>query len=120
MLVTAIDLGVDQARSLEQKKNYESLIQSLQLKTQIEPMLTVVTTNNKMDNVFNIKKTDPVWVFCFAVEQIDYFDLDSINSDINYIPCILDLSESSSIKQPLFITDGKDKNTMIKSYQLNN
>ncbi len=118
-LVTAVDIGADLDRSIEQKKNYESLVQTLQLRTQIEPIITVKTTNKKINGLFAfLSDHDPVWIFCFSVEQVDYFDSSIVDSDLNYIPCILGLGESKKVKTALFMTSGLDKNTVVKSYQL--
>jgi len=121
MLITAIDIGVDMNRSFEQKKNYESLIQTLQLRTQIEPMITVKMSNKKAGNPFQLlADRDPVWIIYFNVEQ-DYAyetDIESINKDLDYIPCIAGLSESRRVKIAYFKATGEDQNSLIKKYQL--
>lgn len=121
MLITAVDIGVDPDRSFEQKKNYESLIQTLQLRTQIEPMITVKMSNKKAGNPFQLlADRDPVWIIYFNVEQ-DYAyesDIDSINKDLDYIPCISGLNESRKVKISYFKATGIDQNSLIKKYQL--
>ena len=121
MLITAVDIGVDLDRTPEQKKNYESLVQTLQLRTQIEPMITVKMSNKKAGSPFQLlNDRDPIWTIYFNVEQ-DYAyenDLETINKDLDYIPCIAGLQESRRIKIPYFKATGPDQNSLIKKHQL--
>lgn len=121
MLITAVDIGVDLDRTPEQKKNYESLIQTLQLRTQIEPLITVKVTNKKADSPFaGLSDRDPVWIVYFDVEQ-DYTyesNIESIYSDIDYVPCIAGLSEARKAKSSYYKATGEDQNLVIKKHQL--
>lgn len=116
-VVTKVDLGLDQSRSRHQKKNYESLIQILQLRTQIESLVVVKKTKGRED-IFTCTNRSPTWLLVFNVEQGEFFEqsFHSIIQDLDYVPCITGLEEG--IDQPFFRTQGKDTNTIIKKCQL--
>lgn len=121
MLITSIDIGVDSKRSSEQKKNFESLIQTLQLRTQIEPIITVKTSNKKINNMFaDLTDRDPVWIIYFNVDQGHVYEheLESINADLDYIPCITGLEESRRNKNSYFKATSTDFNSRIIKHQL--
>lgn len=119
VLLTLIDIGLDQDRNANQKKNYESLIQTLQLRTQIEPIITV---KQKFDESmpFKLSNRDPVWSMIFRVETPEYYgtQLELVNSDLNYVPCILGLGESRKVKEPFFLTDPSFRNTFVIKQQI--
>ena len=102
VLLTLIDIGLDHDRNPNQKKNYESLVQTLQLRTQIEPIITIKQKFNDTMPFEGLSNRDPVWSLIFGVEYPEYYgtQLELVNSDLNYVPCILGIGESKKIKEP--------------------
>jgi hypothetical protein len=116
-VVTKIDVGLDQTRNRYQKKNFESLVQILQIRTQIESLIVVKKTRGQED-IFKSSPKSPTWLLIFNVEQGEYFEqaFDSIIQDIDYVPCITGLEEGG--QQPFFRTQGPEINTVLKKCQL--
>lgn len=115
--VTLMDItvtNVTRGESIQrnQQRNWESLIQALSLKTQIE----VVVGPEKVEN-FQITSIfenfyDPiqtVWAFGFYSEKNIYTE-DILISDCNNIPMITGLEETARFMLPITHTRGSLKN----------
>ena len=115
--VTLMDItvtNVTRGESIQrnQQRNWESLIQALSLKTQIE----VVVDPEKVEN-FQITSIfenfyDPiqtVWAFGFYSEKNIYTE-DILISDCNNIPMITGLEETARFILPITHTRGSLKN----------
>lgn len=104
-------------RSRNQQRNFETIIQIIGLRAQ--PLFLQPPTSAELDlNTlrFGIKHrgTHRVWTFRFAVEHNQVFDgeypLQSLHSDINQVPCILNLRETANIEDSVYITAGNNAN----------
>lgn len=109
---TGITRGESDARN--QQRNWESLIQALSLKTQIE----IVIYPEKVEN-FNFTHSEifgsfyssiqTVWAFGFYSES-DIYTEDLLNTDCDEIPIITGLEETAKFLLPLTHTSGTLKN----------
>lgn len=114
---TGITRGESDARN--QQRNWESLVQALSLKTQIE----VIIYPEKVEN-FNFTHTSvfgsfytpiqTIWAFGFYSEA-DIYTEELLNSDCNEIPMILGLEETAKFILPLTHTSGLLKNLHFMS-----
>jgi len=114
-----IDDEISWSRSRNQQRNFETIIQTIGLKSQITHLQ--VPIDNLVDlqelGCFgkSFKGKRKVWTFTFAVEHIDVYKKDGeslllLPADVNLIPCILDLTETAKIKYPIFQSFGNNKN----------
>jgi hypothetical protein len=112
MDITATNVTRGESIQRNQQRNWESLIQALSLKTQIE----VVVGPEKVEN-FQITSIfenfyDPiqtVWAFGFYSEKNIYTE-DILISDCNNIPMITGLEETARFMLPITHTRGSLKN----------
>jgi hypothetical protein len=112
MDITVTNVTRGESIQRNQQRNWESLIQALSLKTQIE----VVVDPEKVEN-FQITSIfenfyDPfqtVWAFGFYSEKNIYTE-DILISDCNNIPMITGLEETARFMLPITHTRGSLKN----------
>jgi hypothetical protein len=112
MDITVTNVTRGESIQRNQQRNWESLIQALSLKTQIE----VVVGPEKVEN-FQITSIfenfyDPiqtVWAFGFYSEKNIYTE-DILISDCNNIPMITGLEETARFMLPITHTRGSLKN----------
>ena len=112
MDITVTNVTRGESIQRNQQRNWESLIQALSLKTQIE----VVVGPEKVEN-FQITSIfenfyDPiqtVWAFGFYSEKNIYTE-DILISDCNNIPMITGLEETARFMLPITYTRGTLKN----------
>jgi hypothetical protein len=108
-------------RELErnQQRNWETVLQLINLRTQTEIIETSDTVKNIKDlnQVFGINYTGlhKIWSFKFSVDYAEIYrdGADSyglLKSDFKLTPIILDLTETAEPEMPLFYTSGPWKN----------
>jgi hypothetical protein len=104
------------ARLLGQQSNFNSLLQALNIRSNIFYDQAPVADKGRLPEPFAGKGT--YWVFEFETERDDVYRLDKdqaglLKQDLDGIPIIDDLDNSVSFKLPVFKTTGKDVNTTI-------
>ena len=110
------------ALAKNQKQNFNTLVQSLQLRANItwdqHPMMTdIVTGNTKFGKVYEGKHK--LWTFIFYTDQNDvYADTDgqtgSVEKDLYLIPIISFCKETATFPQNAFLTQDDDtRNTFV-------
>ena len=110
------------SQAKDQKHNFNTLIQSLQLRANItwdqHPISnTVVTANTNFGKVYEGKHR--VWCFIFYTDQNDvYADTDgptgAIEKDLDLIPIISFCKETATFPQNAFLTqDNNTRNTFV-------
>lgn len=121
----------DQEFERDQHRNWETVLQTLGLRTQ--PMMLegpVVTESNLADGwEFGeyYQGRHKIWVWTFAVEHRDVFLIDNdslggLYQDFEQIPVITGLSETARFMLPIFYPHGAIKNIYFKrsAIDLNN
>lgn len=98
-----------------QEQNFNTVIQTLSLRTNItysDPEQIVIQGNLVG---FNTTETIRVWTFSFYTDRADVFKLDHdpvrlLKQDFEMVPFISGLSESMQQNYSVFVTDGLAKN----------
>lgn len=111
--ITATGVTRGESRERNQQRNWESLLQALSLKTQVE----IVVYPEKIENLNHItdifgsfySPTQTVWAFGFYSENNIYTE-ELLFKDCDQIPMILGLDETARFMLPLTHTDGFLKN----------
>jgi len=112
-------------RSRNQQRNFETIIQTIGLRSQLMFIGTPVTVEIDLADL-NFGKEfsglQKVWNFDFAVEHVDVFtrgdnQLILLEEDLNLVPCILRLTETVNIKNPIYQTLGSNKNIYVEILQ---
>lgn len=112
-------------RSRNQQRNFETLIQGISLRSQ--PLYSSPPKLEGLDTaIFNFGEeytgVQFVWTFKFKIEHPQAFkknddELGLLLDDLNYVPCILNLTETAEIKDPIFITLGPKTNIQFDILQ---
>jgi hypothetical protein len=111
---------------LDQQRNFNTLIQCLELRSIINYQLPPVSEkidikNLNFGSIFKGKHN--VWTFRFSPDRTGaYFNeeyglVGELINDINEVPIIKNLTETINIDKAIFnLTDSVNKNTLIKAY----
>lgn len=100
-------------KSRNQQRNFETIIQGISLRSQ--PIFEELPEVDE-------EASEKTWVFKFRIEHKDAFrrddeELGILLDDLNYVPCILKLTESAQIEEPIFITRGPKANIQFDILQ---
>jgi hypothetical protein len=112
--ITATGITRGESDGRNQQRNWESLVQALSLKTQIEIVIYPEKVENfdiSLSKVFgNFYGTiQTIWAFGFYSER-NVYNEDLLETDCDSIPIILGLEETARFMLPLIHTRGTLKN----------
>lgn len=109
----------DEKNELKQKQqsNFNALIQAIGLRANIMSDRDPVMTEGRLPEPFNGK--GKYWVYEFEPEREDPFLVKNdpvklLVEDLNGVPIIDLLNNSSEFKVPVFVTTGDDVNTVVE------
>lgn len=108
-LVDITNTGVVHATGIEkdyqQHSNYNTVIQTVSLTTNVEPTTVTIKHNNINGIGFGSKyrNTQKYWMAEFNIEQENSITLPILLQNFNYVPVITGLDETVKIDKPLFL-----------------
>lgn len=123
-IITLVDItktnpprGTTDPTKLGQQSNYNTLIQTIGLRANIDRSLDPKMETGRLPDPFTGKGA--YWTFIFEVEREQTFLKDNdptglLKEDLNGVPIVIGLSDTASFKLPVFQTDGKLINTHVE------
>lgn len=123
-IITLVDItktnpprGTTDPTTLGQQSNYNTLIQTIGLRANIDNSIDPIMTTGRLPEPFTGKGT--YWTFVFEVEREQTFlkDADPVGlliEDLNNVPVVTGLKDTVNFKLSIFQTDGKLVNTHIE------
>lgn len=121
-LTTVIDITETNARrhddklSRNQQANYLTMLQTVGLRVNAQPIKCVSTVGDVSDMGFGTAITGKqrYWTFVFDHEYIDAITYDTLANDFDLVPMITGLNETAHINNNVFRTkDAVDKNILF-------
>lgn len=108
--------GTTDPTTIGQQSNYNTLIQTIGLRANIERSIDPVMTTGRLPVPFTGKGTS--WTFIFETEHVNIFLKDDdpaglLIDDLNGVPVVALLKNTVSIDPAVFVTTGKNCNTHI-------
>lgn len=101
---------------LGQQSNFNSLIQAIGLRSNVEWEADPLQRNGRMPNL-DLKAVHWIWLFDAERDQIFYKSEDDpvglLLDDLNNVPVVTGLSEGADIFPAAFVTRGNNPNTWI-------
>ena len=112
MITTVVDITEtnarrgDDKRHVNQQANYHTLIQTIGLRVNINPISCEQQVSNidKFGFGSSIKGKQRYWEFMFEVDYEDALSLDMLVSDFDLVPIITGLDETAKITNNVFRT----------------
>ena len=126
LLTTVVDITETHAmrgsekKQVNQQANYNTMIQTIGLRVNIEPVscVTDISDVSKMGFGSAIKGKQRYWKFIFDNEYEDALTIDMLLSDFDLVPIITDLDETAHINNSVFRTNHPtDTNIVFKILQ---
>lgn len=101
---------------LGQQANFNSLIQAIGIRSNLEWQIDPVMQSGRLPDPFDGKAN--YWTWTFTVERDYVFEKDGdpvalLFDDLNGVPVIDGLNNTAMLKPPVFQTKGKDMNIWI-------
>ena len=122
-LITLVDItktnpprGTTDPTTLGQQSNYNTLIQTIGLRANIDYSIDPVIATGRLPNPFTGKGA--YWTFVFETEREGVFLKDAdpvglLTEDLNGVPIVGDLANTVTIEPAVFTTTGKNFNTRV-------
>lgn len=113
----------DKKLERNQQQNFDTVIQTLELRSNISyDRKPKVINNIASDLGFSSKSEQKIWHFEWETEQIDVYLKDEnfigqLIEDFQFVPFIANLTETSIIQKPIFITSGLGRNIVFNIKQ---
>ena len=109
----------DDKRLVNQQANYNTTIQTIGLRVNIQPLSCVshVGDVSKFGFGANIKSKQRYWEFTFDNEYEDSLTLDMLESDFDLVPIITGLEETATINNLFRTKHPNDTNIVFKIVQ---
>ena len=109
--------GSTDSLTLGQQSNYNTLIQTIGLRANIDSSIDPITTTGRLPSPFTGKGA--YWTFIFEVERDDIFAKDTdpiglLKDDLDSVPVVTGLKDTVNFKLPVFQTTGTLINTHIE------
>jgi hypothetical protein len=109
--------GTTDPTTLGQQSNYNTLIQTISLRANIDYSIDPKMETGRLPEPFTGKGT--YWTFIFEVEREQIFLKDAdpvglLKEDLNGVPVVTGLKDTVNFKLPVFHTDGKLINAYIE------
>jgi hypothetical protein len=123
-IITLVDItktnphrGSTDSLTLGQQSNYNTLIQTIGLRANIDNSIDPTITTGRLSEPFVGKGA--YWTFIFEVERDDIFAKDAdpiglLKDDLNNVPVVTGLKDTVNFKLPVFQTTGNLINTHIE------
>ena len=121
---TVVDVTETNARrgqadklSLDQQANYNTLLQTIGLRCNAEPISLTATIKDvsKLEFGDAIKGKQRVWTFEFNNPYEGALTVDMLNDDFDLIPIINNLNETANINNSIFCTQNpNDRNIVFR------
>ena len=123
-IITLVDItktnpprGTTDPTTLGQQSNYNTLIQTIGLRANIDHSVDPTMSNGRLPDPFTGNGT--YWTFIFEVEREQTFLKDSnpvglLIDDVNGVPVVTGLRDTVNFKFSVFQTDGKLINIYIE------
>lgn len=123
-IITLVDItktnphrGSTDPLTLGQQSNYNTLIQTIGLRANIDYSIDPKMVTGRLPEPFTGKGA--YWTFIFEVERDQTFLINDdpvglLKEDLNSVPIITGLQDTANFKLPVFQTDGKLVNTHIE------
>jgi hypothetical protein len=123
-IITLVDItktnphrGSTDSLTLGQQSNYNTLIQTIGLRANIDSSIDPITNTGRLPNPFTGKGA--YWTFVFEVERDDIFVKDTdpiglLKDDLDSVPVVIGLKDTVNFKLPIFQTTGNLINTHIE------
>tara|TARA_R110000851_G_scaffold333450_1_gene513371 strand:- start:4365 stop:4757 length:393 start_codon:yes stop_codon:yes gene_type:complete len=121
MITTVVDITQTGARRgdtillVNQQANYNTTIQTIGLRVNINPILCTEKIGNVSKFGFGsaIKGEQRYWEFTFESEYEEALTLDMLTSDFDLVPIIINLNETSSITNSVFRTNHPNDGNIV-------
>lgn len=119
---TVVDITETNARrgqadklSLDQQANYNTLIQTIGLRVNADPINLTESIKDVSELVFGdaIKGKQRVWTFEFDNPFEDALSPDLLNDDFDLVPVITNLNETANIHNSIFCTKNSNDRNII-------
>ena len=119
---TVVDITETRARrgqadklSLDQQANYNTLLQTIGLRCNAEPISLTATIKDVSKLAFGdaIKGKQRVWTFEFNNPYEGALTVDMLNDDFDLIPIINNLNETANINNSIFSTKNPNDRNII-------
>ena len=123
ILTTVVDITEtnarrgDDKRLINQQANYHTLVQTIGLRVNINPIScsSQVSNIDKFGFGSNIKGKQRYWEFAFEVEYEDALTLEMLILDFDLVPIITELDETAKINNNIFRSNHpNDTNIVFK------
>jgi len=119
---TVVDITETKARrgqadklSLDQQANYNTLIQTIGLRVNADPinLTESIKEVSKLEFGDAIKGKQRVWTFEFDNPFEGALTVDSLNDDFDLVPVITNLNETANIHNSIFCTNNPNDRNII-------
>ncbi len=119
---TVVDITETKARrgqadklSLDQQANYNTLIQTIGLRVNADPINLAESIKNVSELEFGdaIKGKQRVWTFEFDNPFEGALNVDLLNDDFDLVPVIINLNETANIHNSIFCTKNPNDRNII-------
>ena len=119
---TVVDITETNARrgqadklSLDQQANYNTLIQTIGLRVNADPIGLSQSIKDVSDLEFGdaIKGKQRVWTFEFDNPYEGALTIDTLNDDFDLVPVITNLNETANINNSIFCTKNPNDRNII-------
>jgi hypothetical protein len=126
-IITLVDItktnpprGTTDPTTLGQQSNYNTLIQTIGLRANIDNSIDPQMTNGRLPDPFTGKGA--YWTFIFETERDDIFAKDTdpiglLSDDLYGVPVVANLANTVELDPAVFTTTGKKFNTWITIIQ---
>ena len=113
----------EQEHERDQQRNWETVLQTLGLRTQPMMIQQPVVTESQLGDGWEFGEyyqgRHKIWLWTFAVETADIFLLDNnpiggLEKDFEQVPIIQGLNETARFMLPIFYPHGSIKNIYFK------
>tara|TARA_Y100000389_G_C17465630_1_gene525268 strand:+ start:2831 stop:3223 length:393 start_codon:yes stop_codon:yes gene_type:complete len=121
ILTTVVDITQTNARRGDdkhlhnQQANYHTMIQTIGLRVNIEPIECIPEVKDVKGIGFgsNIKGKQRVWTFTFNVEAAEALSLDMLVTDFDLVPVIAELDETANLNSKIFRTNHPNDTNIV-------
>jgi hypothetical protein len=119
---TVVDITETNARrgqadklSLDQQANYNTLIQTIGLRANVDPISLTESIKDVSKLAFGdaIKGKQRVWTFEFDNPYEGALTVDMLNDDFDLVPVITNLNETANIHNSIFCTKNPNDSNII-------
>jgi hypothetical protein len=103
----------DDKRLVNQQANYYTMLQTIGLRVNIDPIGCIAHVGNVNKFGTNIKGKQRYWEFIFDIEHEDALSLDMLVTDFDLVPIITGLDETAKITNNVFRTNHPNDTNVV-------